>query len=255
MPLIVETTAERDSESFLDDNERIREDDDEAVASVGFEKEFFDGKRISAASGMRRTSKSDGSNSNPFVGGEIRFPLFGSFTTLERVTERNFEENELLNAWLDFIDTVRESISDSHEAYLEVEQAVGINSLIEATIADFKLIRDLPLNTSFNDNALQIDDQIQDYQSQSVHFGGELDASLIGLMENLGLDDVRLDEIRHLELNGGDYYGKRYVDSDIATIIGEAIDNDVEIRVIKVARSNAELKKQLAKKREMGCLR
>ena len=70
-----------------------------------------------------------------------------------------------------------------------------------------------------------------------MHFGGELDVSLIELMENLGLDDVRLDKIRHLESNGGDYCGKRYVDSDIETIIGEAIENDVEIRVIKVARN------------------
>ena len=248
VPLIVETTAERDSDSFLDDDERIREDDDETAASVGFEKEFFDGKRISGASGMRKTSNSNGTNSNPFIGGEIRFPLFGSFTTLERVTERNFEENELLNAWLDFIDTVRESISESHEAYLEVEQAVGINSLIAAAITDFNLIRELPVSAGVMDDALQVDDQIQDLQSQSVNFAGEVDASLIGLMENLGLDDVRLDQIRHLELNGGDYYGKRYIDSDIETIINEAIENDVEIRVIKVARSNAELKKDLAKK-------
>jgi hypothetical protein len=41
IPLIVETTAERDSESFLDDNERISEDHDEAATSAGFKKAFF----------------------------------------------------------------------------------------------------------------------------------------------------------------------------------------------------------------------
>ncbi|MBT3480340.1 MAG: hypothetical protein HN457_02765 [Opitutales bacterium] len=64
IPLIVETTAERDSESFLDDNERISEDHDEAATSAGFKKAFFDEKRISAASSMRRTSKSDDANTN-----------------------------------------------------------------------------------------------------------------------------------------------------------------------------------------------
>ena len=58
MPLIVETTAERDSDSFLDDDERIREDDDETAASVGFENEGSDAnepdwqiKEINASAG------------------------------------------------------------------------------------------------------------------------------------------------------------------------------------------------------------
>lgn len=249
VPLIVNTEAGRESESFLDGDNRIRENDDEASASVGFEKEFFDGKKISAASGLRKTSNRNGDNGNPFIGGEIRFPLFSSFTTLERVTERNFEENELLNAWLDFIDTVRESISESHEAYVEVEEAVGVGLLIDAAIKDFEIIRELSTDRNSQNDLLQIEDQVQVFQSRSVDFKGDAEASLISLMENLGIDDVGLNEICHLELiNGGDYYGRRYIDLDIQDVIDEAIENDVEIRVIKVARSNAELKKDLAKK-------
>ena len=249
VPLIVDTKAGRDSESFLEDEDRIRENDDEASASIGFEKEFFDGKKISAGSGYRRTSDSDGDNAHPFIGGEVKFPLFSSFTTLERVTERNFEENELLNAWLDFIDTVRESISESHEAYVEVEEAAGVTLLIEAAMEDFRTIEELIADRNLESDQLQVRDQLQALQSESVDFNGDVDAQLISLMENLGLDDVKLSEIRHLELiNVGDYYGRRYIDADIDEIIREAIESDVEIRVIKVARRNAELKKQLAQK-------
>ena len=247
VPLMVETSTERDSESFFDRGNRISENDDEAFARVGFEKEFFDGKKISASSGVRRTSNSNGDNGHPFIGGEVLFPLFGSFTTLERVTERNFEENELLNAWLDFIDTVRESISESHDAYVDVEEAVGVKSLIDTVIRDFQSVRDSPLMEGRENDALQVADQIQDFQSRLVDSTGDIDASLISLMENLGVDNLPKDSIRHLEINGGDYYGSCYIESDIENIIENAIENDVEIRVIKVARSNAELKKRLSK--------
>ena len=60
--------------------------------------------------------------------------------------------------------------------------------------------------TDFGREQYATDLQKRRRQYQSVHFGGELDVSLIELMENLGLDDVRLDKIRHLESNGGDYY-------------------------------------------------
>jgi outer membrane protein TolC len=247
VPLIVEATADRNSQSGLDDGHRLWENDDEAAVSAGFEKEFFDGKQISAGAGVRGSSDDSGENSHPFVGGEILFPLFSSFTTLERVTERNFEENELLNAWLDFIDTVRESISESHEAYVDVEEALGMRLLSEAAIRDYQSL----LNSSFliarENDRLRVEDQIQAFQSESVDFHGEVDSALISLLETLGLDTVELDAIRHLEMNAGKYYGSQYIDTDLDALIQDAIENDVEIRVLKIAQSNAELKKRLAK--------
>ncbi len=247
VPLIVESTAGRESESFREEGTRLWENEDEAVVSAGFEKEFFDGKQISGVAGMAGSSDGRGDNNHPFIGGEIRFPLFSSFTTLKRVTERNFEENELLNAWLDFIDTVRSSISESHEAYVDVEEALGMRLLSEAAIHDFQSLLDSPFMESRENDRLQVKDQIQAFQSESVDFRGEVDSALISLLETLGVDTAGLETIRHLELNGEMYYGNQYINSDIETLIQEAIQEDVEIRVLKIAQSNAELKKRLAK--------
>ncbi len=249
VPFIIETNADRDLESYEDGSHRISDTEDQAAASVGFEKEFFDGKKISASSGVRMSSDGNGDNGHPFIGAEMKFPLFSSFTTLKRVTERSFEESELLSAWLDFIDTVRDSISDSHEAYVEVEEAAGIRLLIDRAIEDLETILDSPFIIERENDRLQLEDEIQAYQTERVNVLGDVDASIIELMETLGLNEVTLDDLRRFGMiNDSDFYGKHYVESDLEWLTQEATENDVEIRVLNVARDNAELKKELAKK-------
>ena len=249
IPFIVETNADRDLESYKDGSHRLSDTEHEAAASVGFEKEFFDGKKISASSGVRMSSNGNGDNGHPFIGAEMKFPLFSSFTTLKRVTERSFEESELLSAWLDFIDTVRDSISDSHEAYVKVEEAAGINLLIDTAIEDLKTVLGSAIMIERENDRLQLEDEIQAYQTERVNVVGDVDASIIELMETLGLNEVTLDNLRRFGMvNDSDFYGRHYVESDLEWLTQEATENDVEIQVLNVARNNAELKKDLAKK-------
>jgi len=249
IPLILDSTAERDSDSFLDEGNRIRENEDEARVTVGFEKEFFDGKKIAAGAGMRGTFNDDGENTNPFIGGEVEFPLFSSFTTLERVTERNFEENELFNAWLDFIDTVRDSISDSHKAYVELETEVSENALARRAVDELQGILDAPYMADRETERREIADQIQAFHSDAVNTEGNVDASVIELLDQLGVESLFRENIRPLKMvNGGSYYGNRYIERDIEKLILDAVESDVEIRVLKIAKKNAELKKSLAER-------
>ena len=46
---------------------------------------------------------------------KIEFPLFSSNTKLKRLSERTFEENDLREARLDYIEEVREQIEDAQE--------------------------------------------------------------------------------------------------------------------------------------------
>ncbi len=248
VPLVVESQVERDSESNFEGLNRITEKDDEARVSVGFEKEFFDGKRFSAGAGVRGTSDQNGENGNTFVGGELRFPLFSSITTLERVTERNFEENELLNAWLDFIDTVRDEVSESHEAYIDLQNSLKRRNLAEEAVRDFQNLLDYTKETGNGDEIRQIEDEIQAFLSRKVNQQGNVDAWQIGLLDRLGLDFLPLERVMLLEMKEDDYYGKQYIEKDLEQIIAEAIQNDVEIRVLEIARKNAELKKSLAER-------
>ena len=248
VPVVVDSRAERVVESALRNGARITDEESQARVSVGFEKEFFDGKKISAGAGFRGTADEDGENANPFLEGELRFPLFGSFTTLERVTELNFEENELLNAWLDFIDTVRDGISDSHEAYVSLQTAIRRRQIAVETVGDFEQLLSDPRIERSGDERRQVEDQIQAFQSETVEQDGNIEVSLIELLDRLGLDQLNLEDIRQMHTEDEGLYGSHYIESDIESVIAEALKNDVEIRVLEIAKRNAELKRSLAER-------
>ncbi len=250
VPLVVDSQIERESERNLIGGNRITQNEDEARVTVGVEKEFFDGKKFAAGVGVRATSNDDGENANPFIGGELRFPLFSSVTTLERVTERTFEQNELLEAWLDFIDTVRDEVSDSQEDYIDLQNSIKRLKLAEVTVRDFQNLLDETkiIGTGNGDEIRQIEDQIQAFLSMTVNQRGNVDIWQIGLLDSLGLDVLPLEKVEPLEMRGDDYYGKQYIEKDLEQIITEAIQNDVEIKVLNIARQNAELKKSLAER-------
>ncbi len=248
VPLVIDSQVDRESERNFDGLNRITENEDEARVSVGFEKEFFDGKKITAGAGVRGTSDTNGENANPFIGGEVKFPLFSSITTLERVTERNFEENELLNAWLEFIETVRGEVSDSHAAYIDLQNAISRREIAESANRDFRELLAETEKTGNEDEIRQIEDQIQAFRSRTVNQQGKVDAWQISLLDRLGMDSLPLDLVETLVMKEADFYGKQYVEKDLEQIVIEAIGNDVEIRVLKIARKNAELKKSLAER-------
>ncbi len=250
VPLVVDSQIERESERNLIGGNRITQNEDEARVTVGVEKEFFDGKRFAAGAGIRATSNKDGENANPFIGGELRFPLFSSVTTLERVTERAFEQNELLEAWLDFIDTVRDEVSDSQETYIDLQNSLERHKIAEGAVRDFQNLLDEmnKTGTGNGDEIRQIEDQIQAFLSRTVNQQGNVDIWQIGLLDRLGLDSLPLEELQPLEMREDDFYGKQYIEKDLEQIIAEAIQNDVEIKVLNIARQNAELKKSLAER-------
>lgn len=248
VPMIFESNYDHEVEDFLDEDGRLKDEEDQASLSVGFEKEFFDGKQISAGTGVRGESDEDGESVNPYLEAEMRFPLFSSFTTLERVTERNFEESELLEAWLDYIETVRDTISESYESYISLQIAKNDRDIAQKAISDFQELMNEPFVAGRNGDIDQLRDEIQSFQSEFVNQEGNLDASFIELMDTLGKDNLLLEEVNFIDLDQEDYYGRHYLERDIQEVIDEAVENDVEIRILEIARRNAELKKELAKK-------
>lgn len=248
IPFIAEAGARQEVESELVSGRREEERERSGTLSLGMEKEFFDGTTIEARSGVRASDDTSGRDSNSFVELGLRIPLFASFTRLERITERTFEESEMLEAWLDFIQTLRNSINRSQQAYFNLQQQVGSRGLITGIIADYQLLAGEPQVISRPGDLALVQAQLQSYQSDSIQGEGNIDSARIQLLDNIGVENLSLDEVRSADLYAEKYYGAHYLEQEISDVIDEAIRNDVEVQVLEVARKNEDLKKQLALK-------
>ena len=247
-PFILESGIARDVESEILDTERLEEREDVGRVSVGLEKEFFDGTRIGASTGVRKTWYEDESNQNPFVEFAGRFPLFSSFTRLERITERSFEESEMLGAWLDFIETVRDSISDSIQSYFELQIELALRTIAQDAYRDIDGLLDDSSGRVPERDLNLLRDQLQAYQSRLVEQEGDIEAARIQLLDSVGLNELPLDRITTTDLYSKDFHGSKYLLSTPEEVLERALGNDVEMQVMKIARDNARLKVKLAER-------
>jgi outer membrane protein TolC len=216
--------------------------------AVGLEKEFFDGTRVGGSTGYRSVWDQDEKNGNPFVEFFGRFPLFSSFTRLERVTERSFEESEMLGSWLDFIETVRDTISESHEAYFELQGLIALQSIAQGAYDDIEALMMESAELKPERDLYQMRDQLQAYQSRLVERKGDIAAKRIELLDKVGLNALPLDKIETLDVYSDDFHGSQYLESSPQEVLARALGNDVELQVMRIARDNARLKISLAER-------
>jgi outer membrane protein TolC len=247
-PFILESGIERDVESEIVDIGREEDREDVGRVSVGLEKEFFDGTRVGASTGVRKTWDPLESNQNPFVEFAGRFPLFSSFTRLERITERSFEESEMLGSWLDFIETVSESISDSYEAYFELQSLLALRAIVRDAYTDIEGLLNVSGERAPERELNQLRDQLQAYQSRLVEREGDIAAARIELLDSIGLNTLPLDRIETMDLYSENFHGNQYLLSTPEDVLERAMSNDVEMQVMKIARDNARLKVKLAER-------
>lgn len=247
-PLILETRVAREVESELVGADRIEDREDEGRVSVGMEKEFFDGTRLGASTGVRKTWDPLQSNQNPFVEFAGRFPLFSSFTRLERITERSFEESQMLGSWLDFIETVRDSITDSNDAYFELQNRLGVQAITRNAYRDIEELLEVSAGRTPERDLNLLRDQLQAFQSRLVEGEGDIANSRILLMDRIGLSELPLERIEATDLYGEDFPGRHYLQSSPEEVLALALSNDVELQVMQIASENARLKVSLAKR-------
>jgi len=83
--------------------------DREHVAEMFVEKRFFNTSRLSLSTGYRVTGEQwTGEQANhPFVAGSLRYPLSASREALQRASEQIVRQNDLDNAKLQYLETVR----------------------------------------------------------------------------------------------------------------------------------------------------
>ncbi len=246
-PLLADGRVTRDEITYLDSRGHRRRDREYYARSrVGMRKETFDGKTFSAGMGYLQGLGEGDYEANPFVDGEIRLPLLGSYTSLNRITARSFEENELYDARLDYIERVRETIQYAQEVFFWLQRRRDERDTTQGVIEQLREVLDWPRAQQNPADRNQIIDAIQNYQSQLVQTNGLINSMRVQLLDQIGLSVLPLEEIADYNLYAEDYYGSSYLAGPVEQLIVEALENDAEIRVLANARQNSELKRELA---------
>jgi len=213
---------------------------------VGMEKEFFDGSSIFTGVGHRGNFGDSESGKGEFLETDITFPLFGSNTTLRRITNRSREENELLNARLEYVDEIRDNIRTAQFNYIDVLTHLERMEMREECIEDYRGFLTIPRAQSNPAERQQIETSIQSEEATLIGFDETLNNILIRLRFSIGQEEISLSQINSFDLYSEDYYGKSYLGRTVEELLAEANRNDINIRVLENARKSSYEKKHLA---------
>jgi len=243
-PLLVESEYQLENERFTDPI-RNRYDQQASVA-VGTRKEFFDGTEIQLLMGQLTEIEDGASDSNAFVDIEVSKPLFGSNQRLERIIERNFEENERLSSNLEFVDLVRELILDNQLLFCEIQEQLSVIESCERAIADLEqLTRDRGTTIPESDRLLIRNEQ-EDYRADMVEEQSDLGSLFFELGDQLGLEDIDLQREMIGDYQAQISRNQYYLANTPGDLYEQSEAVDVEIKILEIAARNAQLKQKLA---------
>ena len=234
------------SQSYITRSQRRYEENQVYSTRMGMEKEFFDGSSISTGYGHRGNFGDPESGTGQFLDTDITFPLFGSYTTLRRITSRSREENELLNARLEYVDEIRDNIRNAQFHYFDLlitrENKAKRTECIEA----YKGFLSIPRVQSNPVERQQIETAIQSEEADIIRFEETLNHMLIHLRFSIGRKELSPSQVNSFDMYSEDYYGKSYLSRTVEELLAEANLNDINIKVLENARESSVEKKRLA---------
>jgi outer membrane protein TolC len=232
------------------DSKVARETDAEKGAEVtaGMEREFFNGASANLNVGNSSVFEKGTRTHAQFVGSEIEFPLFSSNTKLERLSERTFEENDLREARLNYIEEVRAQITDSQETYYELTEA---NSMLRAHIHHRDDLQALVTSGAVDGNdRLETLDRIGALESEIGVWELRISTREIQLLELLAIqrESVSLIEEVTVDVSDARHLGRNYVVEPYDLILARALTHDTETEILQRVIENALEKVELAER-------
>jgi len=218
----------------------------EVVASM--EKEFFGGASLSLDVGNETDRQPGETAHTQFVAGHLEFPLFSSNRKLNRVIKRTFEENELFNANLDYVEAIREEISEAAESYYDLVSRTRILEMGKKYQEKLNALLDEEWVKAHTADRQQIVDELRALDSDIKGWEARVSSIKIQLQRQLGVASIEKFRVEPISLGLGekDYVGRYYVEEDDTTILRKALANDTEIKVLRRVIENAREKKRLA---------
>jgi hypothetical protein len=218
--------------------------------SAGVEKNFFDGSSIDFNVGSEAVSISGMRENAHFVRTNVEFPLFSSNKKLSRIIDRTYEENELYNAQLSYIEHIREIVLRSLEMYYDL---ISRTQILDAIWRHEAILSDV-LKQSYLEGRPMEKQQLQNEQntlhSEIDNWIIQVNSLKLELKTQLhvdNLDDFIIETIP-LDFDSTRYYGQEYITNSYESVLAKALQNDNEIKIMIKTMQAAEEKKTLVKR-------
>ena len=232
------------------DSEVATESDAEKEAKItaGVEREFFNGASAGVSVGNSSTFEQGSRSHSQFVESEIAFPLFSSNTKLKRLSERTFEENDLRQAHLDYIQEVRDEIADAQETFYEQTEASAMLRALTHHRSDLETLASS--DTVVGNDRIETLDRIQSLDSEIREWELRLETRKIQMEQLLAIpaDSITSVEEVIVDVSAQDHLGKHYVIEPFDHILRRALTHDTETEILQRVIENAVEKVRLAER-------
>jgi hypothetical protein len=230
------------------DSKIKRETDAEKGAEItaGMEREFFNGASAGLNVGNSSVFERGARTHAQFVESEIEFPLFSSNTRLERLSERTFEENDLQEARLDYIDEVRDQIEDAQATFYEWTEATSMLRANTRHRDDLILLAE----AIRGNDRVEVLDRIQSLESDIRVWELRIATREIQLAQLLVIqpDSIAAISEVQIDVSSPKHLGRHYVAEPFSRILKRALTHDTESEILRSVIENAEEKIRLAER-------
>jgi hypothetical protein len=215
--------------------------------SVGMEKEFFNGSSIVMDAGSGVVNNLGRSDQSEFVQAAVEFPLFSSNRKLSRIIKRTYEENELYDAQLSYVEEIRQVVLRSLEMYYDLISRV---QSLDAVRRHKAILDSLLLKPYVQDRTMdrqQIQDEINTIQASIDTWLIEVSALKLELQTQMDLEQLDRFEIKTIPLNFDStmFYGREYIANGYEAVLQKALANDNAIKIMQKTMNAATEKKML----------
>lgn len=215
------------------------------TATVGVEKRFFDTTRMELDVGYDWSDlDGEGYGGKPFAAAQIRYPLWASRERLERTSEDIFRRNELNDARLNFIKSVRVQLRSALNHYFStiynMKQREASTSRRQDLEALLQRLQSLDTPEAAAD-ARRVEAEITSVRSQEEGFETFVNVFFARVNGALGLPFNTPLNVIEEEFNP-------FIGATHRELLERAIDTDPEIGALRNARDNAHAQLELAQK-------
>ena len=215
-------------------------------AEVGIEKLFFDTTELNVGVGFLSSATDQAIGDHPFVSADLRYPLWVSRRKLERTSEEIFRRNELDDAQLAYIQTVRRRLESALRQFYEVVFQQRQLDIVESWKRDLE-----GLATLIDD----LDAGGRDVEADGQRVSAEVSRVSADLRTDQGWVEIRLGELKgdcglpfNVNLVLLDEPFNPFEGMSHGELLAMSIETDPEILTRRNAMRNAQVQLDLARR-------
>ncbi|MFH1747528.1 MAG: hypothetical protein ABIG44_10840 [Planctomycetota bacterium] len=227
-----------------DIGDRIGEREREHVIEFGVDKQFFDTTELSIAGGLENSLDDGDFGNQPYAAASVRYPLWESREKLERTSDDIFRKNELNDAQLDYIKSVRSRLQSALVKFywvVDLRSRVAASARWRDDLQELLATLDAIPGRETAADRRRVEADLTHATSEARNLAGQYEIELARLKNSCGLPyevPVELDDAYFNPFEGLTHEQLRLV----------SIETDPEIATLRNSMRNAEVQLDLARR-------